>query len=73
MEGVLMDEKDKLPIIIKHWIEHNESHIEEYRQWAEKAGEMGMDGIKTWITEAIKAMEQSDSILKEALKDLEAR
>ena len=68
-----MDDREKLPIIIEHWIEHNESHIEEYRQWAAKAGEMGLDGIKAWITEAIKAMEQSDSILKEALKDLEAR
>jgi nickel/cobalt exporter len=68
-----MEDKEKLPIVIKHWIEHNESHIEEYRQWAEKAGEMGLDGIKAWITEAIKAMEQSDSILKEALKDLEYR
>jgi nickel/cobalt exporter len=68
-----MDDSKKLPIIIKHWIEHNESHIEEYRQWAGKAGEMGLDGIKAWIIEAIKAMEQSDSILKEALKDLEAR
>ena len=68
-----MDDKEKLPIIIKHWIEHNESHIEESRQWAGKAGEMGLDGIKAWITEAIKAMEQSDSILKEALKDLEYR
>ena len=68
-----MEDKEKLPIVIKHWIEHNESHIEEYRQWAGKAGEMGLDGIKAWITKAIKAMEQSDSILKEALKDLEYR
>ena len=66
-----MDDREKMPIIIKHWIEHNESHIEEYRQWAEKAGEMGLDGIKSRITEAMEAMAQSNSILKEAQKELE--
>lgn len=66
-----MDDREKMPIIIKHWIEHNESHIEEYRQWAEKAGEMGLDGIKSRITEAMKAIEQSNTILTEAQKELE--
>ena len=68
-----MEEKDKLAIVIKHWIEHNESHIEEYRQWAEKAGEMGLDAVKARITEAMKAIEQSNSILEEAQKELETR
>ena len=68
-----MDDREKLPIIIKHWIEHNESHIEEYRQWAQKAGEMGLDAAKSRITEAMEAIEQSNSILKEAQKELETR
>jgi hypothetical protein len=65
-----MDDREKMPIIIKHWIEHNESHIEEYRQWAEKAGEMGLDGIKSRITEAIDEIIRSNSSLEEALKEL---
>ena len=68
-----MDDREKLPIIIKHWIEHNESHIEEYRQWAQKAREMGLDAAKSRITEAMEAIEQSNSILKEAQKELETR
>jgi hypothetical protein len=67
-----MDDKEKMPIIIKHWIEHNESHIEEYRQWAQKAGEMGLDGIKARITEAMDEIIRSNSSLGEALKELEA-
>jgi hypothetical protein len=66
-----MEDKEKLPIVIKHWIEHNGSHTEEYRQWAEKAGEMSLDSVKAQITEAMEAIEQSNSILKEALKELE--
>ena len=67
-----MDDREKLPIIIKHWIEHNESHVEEYRQWAKKAGEMGLAGVKVRITEAMEAMTQSNSRLEEALKELQA-
>jgi len=67
-----MDEREKLPIIIKHWIEHNESHIEEYSQWAEKAGELNLKGVKARITEAMEAIIRSNSLFKEALKELEA-
>ena len=66
-----MDDRENLPIIIKHWIEHNESHIEEYRQWAEKAGELGLTGVKTRITEAREAIIQSNNLFKEALKELD--
>ena len=68
-----MDEREKLPIIINHWIGHNESHMEEYRQWAEKAGEMGLAGVKSRITEAMEDITQSNSRLNEALKELETR
>jgi nickel/cobalt exporter len=67
-----MDDREKLPIIIKHWIEHNESHMEEYRQWAEKAGGLGLSAVKTRITDAMEAIIQSNGLLKEALKELEA-
>jgi hypothetical protein len=67
-----MDDREKLPIIIKHWIEHNESHIEEYRQWAEKAGAMGLDAVKARIAEAMDEIIRSNSRLGEALKELES-
>jgi nickel/cobalt exporter len=66
-----MDDREKLPIIIKHWIEHNESHREEHRIWAEKAGEMGLERVKARILKAMEEMAQSNSLLKEALKELE--
>jgi len=66
-----MDDRGKLPIIIKHWIEHNESHIEEYSQWAEKAGELNLKGVKDRIMEAMEAIIQSNNLFKEALKELE--
>ena len=65
-----MDDREKLPIIIEHWIGHNESHMEEYRQWAEKAGELGLAAVKTRIAEATEAIIQSNNLFKEALKEL---
>jgi hypothetical protein len=67
-----MDDREKLPIIIRHWIGHNEEHVEEYRQWAEKAGEMGLHAVKARMTEAVKEIIQSNNLLQEALKELEA-
>ncbi len=67
-----MNDREKLPIIIKHWIEHNESHIEEYRQWAKKAGELDLAGVKAKITEAMEAIIRSNSLFREALEELEA-
>ena len=29
-----MDEKDKLRILIPHWIAHNNEHAQEFRDWA---------------------------------------
>jgi hypothetical protein len=33
-----MNETEKLRVLIPHWIEHNEEHANEFRQWAETAG-----------------------------------
>ncbi len=67
-----MDDREKLPVIIRHWIGHNEEHIEEYRQWAERADALGFAGVKARITEAVKEIIQSNNLLQEALRELEA-
>lgn len=65
-----MEEKKKLPVIIHHWIEHNESHMAEYQKWAEKAEQLGMESIKVSIRKAIENLNQCNLSLKEALKEL---
>ena len=65
-----MDEKQKLSIVIEHWIEHNESHLGEYRKWAQKAGEMGLTLVKREIDGAIEMLSQMDTRLEKALKAL---
>ena len=65
-----MDEKKKLSVVVEHWIEHNESHQREYRKWAERAGELGLDLVKAEIENATEKLSQSNHHLDKALKEL---
>jgi hypothetical protein len=67
-EGEKMDQKKKLSVVIEHWIEHNESHMGEYKKWAQTAGELGLDLVKTEIEEAVGKLSQSNQHLGKALK-----
>ena len=38
-----MEEKDKLRILIPHWIAHNQEHANEFRDWASQADVVSAD------------------------------
>ncbi len=63
-----MDQKKKLSVVIEHWIEHNESHMEEYKKWAQTAGDLGLDSVRAEIEEAMGKLTQSNQHLEKALK-----
>ncbi|MGA2518273.1 MAG: hypothetical protein ABSG44_17215 [Thermodesulfobacteriota bacterium] len=65
-----MDQKKKLSVVIEHWIEHNESHMGEYKRWAQTAGELGLDSVKAEIEEAMEKISQSNEHLEKALKGI---
>lgn len=65
-----MDEKKKLSVLIDHWIEHNESHMAEYRKWAQKAEELGLDAVKAEIKNAVEKLDQCNHSLQKAMKGL---
>jgi hypothetical protein len=60
-----MNEMEKLRVLIPHWIEHNETHADEFKLWAEKAGEASED-----ILAAAKAMDAANEVLKSAMEKL---
>jgi len=65
-----MEEKKKLWVVIEHWVEHNESHMGEYKKWAQRAGELGLDLVKNEIEEAVRRLSQSNKHLEKALKSM---
>jgi len=66
-----MDQKKKLTVVIEHWIEHNESHLGEYKKWAQTAGELGLDSVRAEIEEAIEKISQANQHLVKAEKSLQ--
>ncbi len=60
-----MNELEKLRVLLPHWIEHNEEHVAEFRQWAKRAGEASAD-----IIAAAHQMEIVNHSLRAALEKL---
>lgn len=69
-EGHKMDDIKRLSIAVDHWIEHNQSHIKEYKKWAERAETMGLDSVVKEIENAIEKLTQCNHFLEKALKNL---
>jgi hypothetical protein len=65
-----MMKSEKIPVLIRHWIEHNESHGEEYRRWADIAREEGLARVETLILEAADRILSANEKLREALEGL---
>lgn len=63
----------KLQVMIEHWIEHGDSHIENYREWAAKASEAGEEEIAKEIHLAIADSDAVKSHLKRAKAILAAK
>lgn len=61
------DEKT-LKILLVHWINHNESHEEGFREWVEKARAIGKSDTADYIEKAIESMKQANEMLMEAKK-----
>lgn len=62
---------EKLLILLPHWIEHNNSHIAEFRKWRQVAAAESDNAIVDQrLAEAVAAMEKSGAALTEVLKEL---
>jgi nickel/cobalt exporter len=65
-----MEEKKRLTVVIDHWIEHNQSHMNEYKKWAEKASTLNLGGVQAEIDEAIGKLSLVNHHLERAMKAL---
>lgn len=61
------DEKT-LKILLAHWVNHNESHEEGFREWVGKARDMGKSETADHIEKAIECLQQANQMLIEAKK-----
>jgi hypothetical protein len=62
-----MDVVQKLTHLVPHWIEHNDSHVEQLATWATQAREAGLGEVAGGIETAARAMKQATGALQEVL------
>ncbi len=58
---------EKLRILLPHWIEHNQSHEEEFRKWEIISRENGFPETADLINTAIKHISDAGNALSRAL------
>lgn len=62
-----MEDRERLTIVLKHLIEHNEGHAEDYARWIDLAKNGGMSEVAGLIGEAAGHAEKAGAALKAAL------
>lgn len=63
-------EKEKLKVLINHWIEHNKEHSEEFREWAEKARNLNEQVVYDKMNMAASQIDEANEFLVRALEEL---
>ncbi len=67
-----MEDKERLAIVLKHLVEHNEGHKEDYKRWIDLARKAGMVPVATLIEDASLHVEQASAALKKAIEQIKA-
>jgi len=67
MKGDEMEDTERLRVVLKHLIEHNEGHAEDYKRWIDLAKNAGMNTVAVLIREANDHVEKASGALKKAL------
>ena len=70
MSGAMSKDEKTLNILLVHWVNHNQSHEEGFREWVEKAKEMGKDETAQYIEKAIEYRQKANDMLTEAKKHM---
>lgn len=70
--GDSIENKDEktLKILLVHWVNHNESHEEGFREWVDKARAIGKDETANNIEKAIEYLQKANEMLIEAKKHM---
>jgi len=57
---------EKLEVLLKHWMEHNEEHGKEFQRWAERAKALGNVEVHDEILCAVEQMDLANNCLMRA-------
>ena len=60
--------EEKLIKLLHHWMDHNEEHSENYKDWADKADEAHLHDAAAYLREAADMSIKQNEIFKKALE-----
>lgn len=63
-------DEEMLRVLLAHWIEHNNSHEQGFREWADKAQKFGKGEVSKLIAEAADSLKAASDTLLEAKKHM---
>ncbi|MFX1315461.1 MAG: hypothetical protein ACFE9T_06320 [Promethearchaeota archaeon] len=70
-----MDKQDKdilkLSKLLKHWVDHNDSHKESFSKWRDIAKSRGLESVVNYLNKAIEMMDRCNEFLIAANNELE--
>lgn len=64
------EEIRELEVRLGYWIAHTREHCDEFRQWAQKAGDAGQSHIHDQLLHAAQRMDEAVDSLSKALEQL---
>ncbi|MEX1299715.1 MAG: hypothetical protein AB1Z16_11300 [Desulfotignum sp.] len=65
-----MTTKEKIGVLLSHWVDHNDSHKDNFYSWAEKAEQAGLNAIAAHLKQAGDLSEDVTKQLKQAVEKL---
>ena len=65
-----MKDREKLQVLLEHWVEHNAAHEEEFEKWAQRARQAGLEEVCREISGAADRLQEATRCLREALSHL---
>ena len=67
---VLSEEKDRLKGLVEHWAHHNDEHMERFLESADRARELGIQGVADEMGFAAEKSGEVSTHLRNALEQL---
>lgn len=66
-----MTDLEKLRHLLKHWIEHNNAHVNTYDEWARKTEVMGKQELSEILKQITRESKKLNDLFWKALERLE--
>ena len=65
-----MTDLDKLRHLLKHWMEHNDAHVNTYDEWARKAEDMGEKELSEILEQITRESRKLNALFQKALESI---